>query len=398
MPVWFENAVSFLFWFALISLLVWIVLLVGRGGFWRADQMLDDGPVTGSDCPPVIAVIPARDEAETIGETVSSLLSQNYPGRLSVIVVDDNSSDGTAAAATGAVNGDPRLRVISGQPLAAGWTGKLWAVSQGVAAANAQLPDDGFLWLTDADIVHDSGELGRLMAKALDEKRDLVSLMVSLHCETVWEKLLIPAFVFFFQKLFPFPWVNDPTKPTAAAAGGCMLIRRRALEAIGGIAAIKGQLIDDCALAAAIKKTGGKIWLGLADRTVSLRRYDRLSEVGQMVARTAYEQLDNSPLWLLGTLVGMTILYLVPPIASVGGIVTGNPWLLVAGLSAWIGMTFAYWPTVRLYKLAVYWGLALPPAAFLYTFFTLESARRTWKGKGGTWKGRSYRNGASGRG
>jgi hopene-associated glycosyltransferase HpnB len=379
-------------------LLVWIVLLVARGDFWRSDQMLEDGQVVGRDCPPVIVVIPARDEAETIGDTVSSLLSQNYPGRLSVIVVDDNSRDGTAAAAIEAANGDPRLRVISGQPLEAGWTGKLWAVSQGVEAANAQMPADGFLWLTDADIVHDPDNLQHLMAKALNEKRDLVSLMVRLHCETVWEKLLIPAFVFFFQKLFPFPWVNDPAKPTAAAAGGCMLVRRHALEAIGGIAAIKGQLIDDCALAAAIKKTGGKIWLGLTDRTVSLRRYDRLSEVGQMVARTAYEQLDNSPLWLLGTLVGMTILYVVPPIAFVVGIFTGNPWTLIAGLSAVIGMTFAYWPTVRLYKLAAYWGLALPPAAFLYTLFTLESARRTWKGEGGAWKGRSYRNGASGRG
>lgn len=388
---------SALFWSGFLSFLVWIGLLVARGGFWRADQRLESEADEPEGWPSVVAVIPARDEAETIGDTVSSLLSQNYPGPFSMVVVDDNSSDGTAATARAAAGGDKRFHLISGQPLAVGWTGKLWAVHQGVEVAATDLPDDGFLLLTDADIVHHSDNLRRLVAKALDDDRDLVSLMVHLHCQSFWEKLLIPAFVFFFQKLFPFRWVNDPSRRTAAAAGGCMLIRRRALDAAGGIAAIKGKLIDDCALAAAIK-VRGRIWLGLAGETTSRRRYDRLSPIHRMVARTAYEQLGNSPFLLLGTLVGMTILYVVPPVALVVGAVAGDPRVAIVGLLAWTGMMFAYWPTARLYNLAASWVLALPLAAFLYALFTLDSARRTWKGEGGAWKGRNYRGGGAGRG
>ena len=377
---------SALFWSGFLSLLIWIGLLVARGGFWRADQRLESNGDEREDWPSVVAVIPARNEAETIGDTVSSLLSQNYPGSLSVLVVDDNSGDGTAGAANAAAQGDARFKLISGRPLSMGWTGKLWAVHQGVEVAISALPEDGFLLLTDADIVHDRGNLRRLVAKALDDDRDLVSLMVRLRCVSRWEKLLIPAFVFFFQKLFPFRWVNDPAKRTAAAAGGCMLVRRRALEAVGGIATIKDKLIDDCALAAVLK-TQGRVWLGLAEETASLRRYDSLAPIGQMVARTAYEQLDNSPFWLLGTLVGMTILYVIPPVAFVTGIFTGDPRAAIVGLLAWTGMTFAYWPTARLYNLAAPWVLALPAAAFLYALFTLDSARRTWKGEGALGKG-----------
>lgn len=383
---------------AFVSLLAWIILLVGRGGFWRADQRLEGGVgEKRREWPAVVAVIPARDEAETIGETVASLLSQDYPGLFSLIVVDDNSGDGTASVAIEAANGDIRLRLLSGQPLPAGWTGKLWAVSQGVEAAAKELPDDGFLLLTDADIVHDRDSLRTLVAKALDDDRDLVSLMVRLRCESFWEKLLIPAFVFFFQKLFPFRWVNDPGKRTAAAAGGCMLVRRHALEAAGGIAAIRDRLIDDCALAAAIKARG-RVWLGLTTATASLRRYDRLSGIGRMVARTAYEQLDNSPFWLLVALAGMTILYLVPPVAFAVGGLAGDARAAIVGLLTWIGMALAYWPTVRLYGLPAPWALVLPAAAFLYTLFTLDSARRTWMGEGGAWKGRNYRGNPSGRG
>lgn len=383
---------------AFSSLLAWVWLLFLRGGFWRADQRLADREGGGrGPWPSVAAVVPARDEAETIGATVSSLLSQDYPGPLSVIVIDDNSADGTARRATEAVNGDPRFHLLSGAPLPAGWTGKLWAVAQGVDLAATAVPDSEFLLLTDADIVHDRGNLRRLVGKAAGERLDLVSLMVRLRCGSFWEKLLIPAFVFFFQKLFPFAWVNDPHRSTAAAAGGCMLVRRAALDAAGGIAAIRDRLIDDCALATLLKRRG-RIWLGLATETISLRRYDKLSEIARMVARTAFEQLGNSSLLLAGTLAGMAVLYAVPPISLLVGLAAGHPGMAAAGGLAWAVMTFACWPTVRLYRLFPPWAAVLPLAAILYTAFTLESARRTWQGKGGTWKGRSYRGGVPGKG
>lgn len=383
---------------ALASLLAWIWLLFLRGDFWRADQRLADGEGGGQGpWPSVVAIVPARDEAETIGTSVSSLLSQDYPGPLSVIVVDDNSGDGTARQAAEAANGDRRFLLLSGQALPAGWTGKLWAVAQGVDLAAAAVPDAEFLLLTDADIVHDGGNLRRFVGKATGDKLDLASLMVRLRCESFWERLLIPAFVFFFQKLFPFAWVNDPQRSTAAAAGGCMLVRRAALEAAGGIAAIRGRLIDDCALAALLKKRG-RIWLGLATETVSLRRYDELSGIARMVARTAFEQLGNSSLLLAGTLAGMALLYAVPPGAVFLGLVVGDMGMAALGGLAWAAMTFAYWPTVRLYRLSLPWAAALPLAAVLYTAFTVESARRTWQGKGGAWKGRSYRGGVPGKG
>ncbi len=382
---------------ALLSLSAWIWLLFLRGGFWRADQRLADSEDVGpSSWPSVAAVVPARDEAETIGATVSSLLSQDYPGPLAVIVIDDNSTDSTSERATEAANGDPRFNLLRGRPLPAGWTGKLWAVAQGVDMASAAMPEAEFLLLTDADIVHDRGNLRRLVGRAAGDRLDLVSLMVRLRCESFWEKLLIPAFVFFFQKLFPFAWVNDPHRPTAAAAGGCMLVRRAALDTAGGIAAIRGQLIDDCALAALLKGRG-RIWLGLASETISLRRYVRLSEIARMVARTAFEQLENSTMLLAGTLAGMTILYVVPPITFLRGLALGDLLMAVSGGLGWAAMTAAYWPTVRLYRLSLEWAAALPLAAILYTAFTLESARRTWRGEGGTWKGRSYRGGVSGK-
>ncbi|MAO55242.1 MAG: glycosyl transferase family 2 [Rhodospirillaceae bacterium] len=381
-------------WAAVAALVIWAGLLFCRGRFWFADQHLSPpvADLAGRPWPDVAAVIPARDEASTIGCTVASLLNQDYPGRLDVFVVDDNSTDGTAEkarAAAEAAGAGERFHLVSGKPLANGWSGKLWAVSQGLAAARAGAPDAAYVLLTDADIDHDPANLRRLAAKAEMEKRDLVSLMVLLNCETPWERLLIPAFVFFFQKLFPFPWVNDPTDSTAAAAGGCMLVRRKALEDAGGIEAIRGRLIDDCALAALLKARGS-IWLGLTRETVSLRRYDDLAEIWRMVARTAYEQLGHSILALLGTLVGMALLYLVPPVAAIWGAIAGEWDLAAAGAAGWGLMVLAYFPTLRLYGRPAWAGLALPLAGLLYTLMTADSARRHWLGRGGGWKGRTY--------
>jgi hopene-associated glycosyltransferase HpnB len=366
---------------ALVSLLFWIGVLTLRGGFWRAGQRLDDAAAEKEDWPDVVAVIPARNEAETIGGTVGALLEQDYSGRVSVIVVDDNSDDGTAAVAGVAEN----LTVLKGQPLAPGWSGKLWAVHQGLVAADAF--DAPYVLLTDADITHDRQSLRRLVAKADAEQLDLVSLMVRLRCESLWEKLLIPAFIFFFQKLYPFAWVNDPGRKTAAAAGGCMLVRRSALNRAGGIKAIHHHLIDDCALAALLK-THGPIWLGLSTRVVSERRYLRLSEIWGMVARTAFEQLNHSALALIGTVLAMLVTYVVPVLAAFG-LLGGDA--VAIGLVVWLGlMGVAFAPTLRLYGLSPVWAVVLPVAALLYTLMTVSSALRYWQGRGGAWKGRAY--------
>ncbi|HEY7608499.1 MAG TPA: glycosyltransferase, partial [Alphaproteobacteria bacterium] len=296
---------------AAASLAAWIYLVFFHGFFWRADQRLPVQAAGVDPWPDVVAIIPARDEAPVIGAAVESLLCQDYPGEVRVVVVDDASDDGTAYAAEAAakrIEAADRLSVVAAPPLLQGWSGKLWAVHNGIAAAPA---NRRYLLLTDADIVHAPDALKRLVAKAESSPAegglDLVSLMVKLHCESFAERLLIPAFVFFFQKLYPFPWVNDPAISTAGAAGGCMLVRREALERAGGIAAIKGALIDDCALAAALKKKG-PIWLGLADKSASTRRYPAIADVWRMVARTAYTQLRHSPLLVLGTVLGMVLL------------------------------------------------------------------------------------------
>jgi hopene-associated glycosyltransferase HpnB len=365
---------------AAISLAAWLGLLLFRGGFWRADQRLGNAGDLAF-WPPVTAVIPARDEAATIGATVQSLLQQDYDGDVRVIVVDDNSEDGTACAA----GTSDRLRVIVGKPLIEGWTGKLWAVSQGVDA----IEDAAYVLLTDADIVHHPGNLKRLIYKAETDACHLVSLMVKLRCESFWERWLIPAFVFFFQKLYPFPTVNKPAKKIAAAAGGCMLVRRDTLANAGGIKAIGDQLIDDCALARLIKPHGA-IWLGLATRTHSLRAYQTLGEIWNMVARTAYVQLDHSLLALLGTVLGMAVIYLMPPLAVIIGVFVGDGGILAAGGLAWAVMALAYTPTLALYGFSPVRALALPVAAGLYTLMTLSSALRHRQGRGGAWKGRFY--------
>lgn len=386
----------------ILSLTIWIGLLLFWGRFWLADQQLEKTETKLKEFPAVCAVIPARNEADLLPITMRSLLLQDYPGSFSVLLVDDHSTDGTAQVALDtaqALKKDQQLHILKAQPLPSGWTGKLWAINQGIHAVEtrhvetrhvASLHTPEYFLLTDADIEHDIGNLRRLVAKAVQDDLDLVSVMVRLRCESFWEKLLIPAFVFFFQKLYPFPWVNNPNNKTAAAAGGCILIRREALTRIGGIQVVRQALIDDCALAEAVKKSKGRIWLGLSSLTHSLRPYPSLGTIWDMVARTAYTQLNYSPLLLLGTLFGMTLIYLVPPVGAIAGSLTGN-WLVAAtGLSAWLLMTLAYFPTIRFYKCSPWLAFCLPAIALLYTLMTLDSALRHWQGRGGAWKGRVY--------
>ncbi|MBD2162879.1 glycosyltransferase [Calothrix membranacea FACHB-236] len=378
-----------------LSLLIWIGLLSFRGQFWRCDQQLEAKEIPLPSLPRISAVIPARNEADLLPMTLRSLLLQDYPGDFNVFLVDDRSTDGTADFAQGvayALNKADQFHIISGKSLPPGWSGKLWAVEQGIQIATEFAPD--YFLLTDADIEHDSGSLRRLVAKAEQEDLDLVSVMVRLRCESFWEQILIPAFVFFFQKLYPFRWVNSSKNSTAAAAGGSILIRKTALEKIGGIATIRQALIDDCALAKAVKGNKewrqGRIWLGLSALTQSLRPYPDLDTVWQMVARTAYTQLNYSPLLLAGTVVAMTLIYLIPPLATILGALTLNWAIAFLGLVAWLLMSFAYYPTIRFYKCPAWLACCLPAIAFLYTLMTIDSAIRHWQGRGGAWKGRVY--------
>ena len=255
---------DFLIVCASAACLIWFWLLLSHHGFWRADQRLQSGLANQSIWPSVVAVIPARNEADVIATTMTSLAKQEYPGAFEILLIDDHSDDGTADTAGRAVDSD-RLKVLDAPPLPQGWTGKLAAMNHGVEQARSRFPEHSYVLLTDADIAHPPDAVRRLVRKAQVENKNLVSLMVRLHCERFWERLLIPAFIFFFQKLFPFPAVNDDRSPIAAAAGGVMLGRWSALEAAGGLSAIHDNLIDDCALAALIKSSGGAIWLGLAN-------------------------------------------------------------------------------------------------------------------------------------
>lgn len=363
-----------------LTLAIWAYLLLFRGGFWRIALRPPPHREAGKPWPRVVAVVPARNEAEGIGTAIASLLAQDYPGDFSVVLVDDHSSDGTAEIARAAARDAPsRLRVVAAAALPQGWTGKLWALGEGVR--QIETPPDLYLF-TDADIAHHRSNLSELVTRLEGEGRDLVSLMVKLRCESFAERFLIPPFVFFFALLYPFAWSNDPRKSTAAAAGGCILIRRSAYERIGGYAAIKGELIDDCALAQAVKR-GGSIWLGLTRDTRSLRPYPRLADIWNMVARTAYTQLRYSPLLLAGTVLGMAVTYLAPPLLLLAG---GNAaWL---GLAAWLALSFAYLPMLRFYGRSVMWAPLLPAAASVYLAATVDSAWRHWQGKGGEWKGR----------
>lgn len=370
-----------------LPLTVWIWLLVARGGFWRMNERDDQGEPTRTPTawPAVVAVVPARDEADVIAHTIGSLLAQDYAGPFGIVLVDDQSGDGTAEIAREAarrLGREDRLTVLTGAARPAGWTGKLWAVKQGIDHARDAAPT--YLWLTDADIAHTPDNLRRLVARAEAGGLVLVTLMARLHCQTLAERLLIPAFVFFFDMLYPFGWVNDPARRTAAAAGGCMLIGRQALERAGGIEKVRGEIIDDCAVGALMKRQG-PIWLGLTERAISLRPYQDMDEVRRMVSRSAYAQLDYSWLKLVGTVVGMLFIYLLPPLTAL----VWDGWTRILGLLTWAAMVLAFAPMARFYRQSWLWGLALPLIGVLYTLFTIDSAVQVWRGRGGMWKGRA---------
>jgi hopene-associated glycosyltransferase HpnB len=380
-------------WIAAAALATWLYLVLGRGAFWLARERDDWQPVPPAAWPQVAAVVPARNEASSVGECIGSLVRQDYAGPLRLFLVDDNSDDGTAAAARAAAGDQARhlLTVVQGKPLPAGWTGKLWAVKQGIDAAEAAPARPAYLLLTDADIVHDPDSVSRLVAHAEANGLALTSLMAKLRCTSLAERVHVPAFIFFFQMLYPFAWANR-SGSTAAAAGGCMLVRADALRQAGGIAVIRDALIDDCALAAKMK-AHGPIWLGLTDRVRSIRPYPRLDDLRRMVSRSAYAQLRYSPLLLAATVLSMLLTYLVPPLMT---LFASGParWL---GAAAWGLMTLAFQPTLRFYRLSPLWGLALPGIAFLYMIYTLDSAYQHARGRGGAWKGRVQANASGSR-
>ncbi|MPZ31113.1 MAG: glycosyltransferase [Rhodospirillales bacterium] len=366
----------------LIALVIWVYLVVARGGFWLARERDDGVPAPPARWPAVVAVVPARNEADVIVRSLGSLLRQDYAGPFRVVLVDDGSSDGTAAVAP-TVEGGRRLDVLSGAELPAGWTGKLWALEQGIRHANAQGDAVDYFLLTDADIGHAPDNLGTLVARAEHDGSVLVSLMAELSCTSWAERFLIPAFIYFFQMLYPFGWVARRDCRTAAAAGGCTLVRRDALDRAGGIAAISSEIIDDCALARRLKDQG-PIWLGLTRRATSLRPYGGFVKIGGMISRSAYAQLGYSPLALAGTVAAMALVYLAPPLLVV---LHDGParWL---GLCAWLAMALTFQPMLRFYRRSPLWGLALPAIGAAYACFTLQSAVDFWRGRGGLWKGR----------
>ena len=378
----------------LLSLVIWLFLILFWGQFWRVNHQLEankDKDIDNNTLPTVCVIIPARNEADVIPVSLRSLLLQDYPGKFTIFLVDDQSSDGTANVAQEVAHNldkTQQLQIVTSTSLPPGWTGKLWAMEQGLQTASTLTPD--YFLLTDADIEHDPSNLHRLVAKAEAQKLDLVSIMVRLRCQSFWEQLLIPAFVFFFQKLYPFSWVNNPKKANAAAAGGCILIHSEALNRIGGLQIIRQALIDDCSLAKAVKSTHGKIWLGLSTLTYSLRPYDSLKTIWDMVARSAYTQLNYSPFLLIGSLLGMTLVYLLPPIAIIFGLVLGNWIITLISFIGYLLMTFAYFPIIRFYKCSPVFAFSLPIIAFLYTSMTIDSALQHWQGRGGAWKGRVY--------
>jgi hopene-associated glycosyltransferase HpnB len=379
---------------ATLPVLIWIVLLVGRGGFWRVKKLMPSRSSASSPVRSIAVVIPARNEADVIGRAIASLFAQDYSGDISIFVVDDESDDGTAEIAEGGVlNSTPsrQVSVMRSRPLPDGWTGKMWAVSQGVGKALATSPD--YLLLTDADVEHSERSLSELVTRAEKHGLALASVMVTLKTDTLAEKALIPAFVYFFFLLYPPAWVSNSRRKTAGAAGGCMLVRPSALIKAGGIAAIRNEVIDDCALARAIKSSGGRVWLGFARGTKSLRRYGGFHAIGAMISRTAYNQLHHSPLLLIGTLVGLLFTFLVPCILLIAGDGAARPLSAVALLL----MTLSYVPTVRLHRRNLLWAVSLPLVTLFYAGATIHSAIQFHAGRGGFWKGR-FQDTSGGRG
>jgi hopene-associated glycosyltransferase HpnB len=387
----------------IITLGIWLHLFFGRGWFWRVGKLDADRELGESlgEWPSVMAVVPARNEAETIGRAVVGLVKQDYPGVFSVVVVDDHSEDATASVALQVADESgarERLRVVSASALAAGWTGKLWALNEGVSsgdvtdsgassageqAATSVVPT--YYWFTDADVEHAPDTLRRLVVRAERDKLDLASLMVLLQAKTLPERALIPAFLYFFLMLYPPKWIADEELGTAGAAGGCILLRREALARIGGLEAIRGEVIDDCALAKAVKLSGGKVWMGLTRKSTSLRAYVTFGEIRDLIARTAFTQLRYSALLLTGTLAAMFLTYFAPVILLFGHDSTSR----TLGFVAWLFMTLSFLPTVRFYRLSIVWTPLLPLTAVFYTYATWVSAMRYWMGKGGHWKGRT---------
>ena len=373
---------------ALLVLLIWLALTFAWGGFWQvwrfdADRETLEKPAAW---PRVIAVVPARNEAANIAECIALLARQEYTGEFSIVVVDDHSEDETANLARRAAteaNASSRVLVIPAPLLAQGWAGKLWALNAGVAAAQAPAPE--FFWFTDADVTHAPDTLSRLVARAEQHQLDLTSLMVLLQSRTFPERLLIPPFLYFFLMLYPPSRIAKPSARTAGAAGGCILLRRSALERIGGLAAIRGEVIDDCALARAVKRSGGRIWMGLTRASRSLRRYETLDEIRDMIARTAFTQLRYSALLLLGTLLGLLVTFVFPVVLTL----SPNPRIWPLGLLAWCLMSASFLPTVVFYGVSPVYGVTLPLAALFYAQATILSAIRYWLGRGAQWKGRS---------
>ncbi len=368
----------------ILAALCWLYLWLARGRFWEIRALPRAKLASG---PPVrvAAIIPARNEAGTIAQSIASLVNQERAGALHLFVVDDGSTDGTAEAARDAAAAASKsldLTVVEGRPLPAGWSGKLWAVQQGIERTQGFHPE--FLLFTDADIVHAPAELAALLERATEGRYDLVSVMVKLHCRSFAEKLLIPAFVFFFFKLYPPRWIEDPRRAAAGAAGGCMLVRPEVLERAGGLEAIRGEVIDDCALARTVKRAGGRLWLGLAESSASIRPYGSFVEIGRMIARSAFSQLRHSVLMLIGALAGLSVVYLLP--AALLFSARAAP--VALGAFAGLVMARCYWPIVRFYRLHPIWSLTLPLATIFYMGATIVSAVKYGAGRGGEWKGR----------
>ena len=374
----------------LVVFAVWLGIVFSRGGFWRVRRHILHASGGDHRHVRVCAVVPARNEASCIARAVSGLLQQQFHGTLQVIVVDDHSDDDTAVMAKRAAetSGRPEaLTVIAAEPLPDGWTGKLWAVSQGVQKAQRFFPD--YILLTDADIEHSTLTLSTLVAKAENERLALTSLMVRLHCETPAEKMMIPAFVYFFFLLYPPAWISSSKSRVAGAAGGCMLLRPEALAAAGGIGSIRGEIIDDCALATRIKRSGGRVWLGLADKSASIRPYDTIQEIRQMIERTAFNQLHHSMTLLIATVIGLIVTFVLPLTLLFSRSTVAE----ILGASAIALMVASYLPMVLYYRLTAVWSLTLPVSACLYLWATLRSAGNFYRGKGGQWKGRSQDRG-----
>jgi hopene-associated glycosyltransferase HpnB len=370
---------------AAVPLLMWIYLAFARGQFWRVEKWLAPRSFEHA-IKRVAVVIPARNEADVVARSVTSLLRQQIAVPLHIILVDDGSTDGTSDAASAAAQQcgqTQNLTILRGAELQPGWTGKVWALSQGVAYGERFAPD--YYLLTDADIQHDAHSVASLLEIAQSGGYDLTSFTAKLACGTPAEKLLIPAFVFFFLKLYPPAWIRSEKSKTAGAAGGCILIRPDALARIGGLAAIRSEIIDDCALAGAVKSKGGRIWLGLTESVQSIRPYSTAGEIGRMIARSAFNQLRHSFLLLAGTLIGLALIYVLPSAL----LLTGKPLPMLLGAAAWLLMTMCYLPMVRFYRLPAVWSCSLPLAAAFYAGATVQSAMRYRSGRGGQWKGRA---------